>query len=159
MRRQHGVTGGIESNRHEKMCAPVQRFPRQPMVAVEELDGKPRRAQRRGLVGGSAGAADDPALGGEPARQRPRGGTANQAENMTGRHDGVPATAGMVLPGNATGSASSVSAMRLCLNRAHNQKLQETSAPTASGSRRPKCPLSEPIRTAPTAGPARKIIP
>src|SRR6202047_119709 len=141
------------------MCDPVQRFPQQSMVAVEEYNRNPRRAQRRGLVGGSAGAADDPALGRQPAREPPRGVAEAKAEKMRDRHDGVPAAAGMVLAGNATGSASSLSAMRLCLNRAHNQKLQETSAPTASGSRRPKCPLSEPIRSAPTAGPARRTIP
>ena len=39
--RQHGVAGGIGRNRHEKMRDPVQRFPRQRVVAVEDLDGKP----------------------------------------------------------------------------------------------------------------------
>src|ERR1700758_2393222 len=132
----------------------LQRFPRQRVVAVEDLGREPRCTQRRGLSGGSAGAADDPALGGEPAREHPTGVAQAEAEQIWDCHD-----AATTLVAGTTGSASSVSAMRLCLNRAHTQKPQETSAPTASGRRRPKCPLSEPIRTAPTAGPARKIIP
>ena len=47
--------------------------------------------------------------------------------------------------------------MRFCLKRVQAQNPQETSAPTVSGSRRPNRPLSEPIRIAPTAGPALKI--
>src|SRR5205823_8595265 len=156
MHRQRGVAGGIGRNGHEKMRDSVQRFRRQRVVAVEDLDGESRF---RRLVGGSAGAADDPALGSEPAGQHPRGVAEAKAEKMRDSHDGVPAAAGTVLADNVTGSASSVSAMRLCLNRVHSQKPQETSAPTASGSRRPKCTLSEPISTAPTAGPARKIMP
>ena len=61
--------------------------------------------------------------------------------------------------GATEGSASSVSAMRLCLSRVHAQKPQDRSAPTASGRRSPKRSLNEPISTAPTAGPARKIMP
>src|SRR6516162_1157848 len=61
--------------------------------------------------------------------------------------------------GATEGSASSVSAIRPCLSRVHAQKPQETSAPTASGRRSPKRSLNEPISTAPTAGPARKIMP
>src|SRR6516162_3631747 len=61
--------------------------------------------------------------------------------------------------GATEGSASSVSAMRFCLSRVHAQKPQETSAPNASGRRSPKRSLNEPISTAPTAGPARKIMP
>src|SRR5437660_9669753 len=137
----------------------VQCFSRQRMVPVENLCGNPRCAQCCGFVDGSAGAADEPTPGGEPASERSRCVAKTEAEKMRGRHDGVPATAGTVLPDNAAGSVSRVSAMRFCLNRVHAQKPQETSAPTASGSRRPKCTLSEPIRTAPTAGPVRKIMP
>src|SRR6516162_6214320 len=61
--------------------------------------------------------------------------------------------------GATEGSASSVSAMRRCLRRVRAQKPQEMSAPTASGQRSPKRSLNEPISTAPTAGPARKIMP
>src|SRR6516225_9565202 len=123
------------------MRNPLQRFPRERVVAVEDLDGKPRRTQRCGLVFGSAGAADDPAFGGEPAREHPRRVAETDAEKMRDRHDVVPAAADTLLADAATGSASSVSAMRSCLNRAHSQKPQETSAPTASGSRSPRCTL------------------
>src|SRR5205814_8236090 len=121
---------------------------RKPVVAVADLD---RESRFRRLVGGSAGAADDPALGSEPAGQHPRGVAEAKAEKMRDSHDGVPAAAGTVLADNVTGSASSVSAMRLCLNRVHSQKPQETSAPTASGCRSSKCTLSEPFTSAPIA--------
>ena len=94
MRREHRVAGGIGRNRHEKMRDPVQRFPRQRWSRSKTSDAKPRLAQRRGLVGGSAGAADDPALGGEPAGQHPRGVAETEAEKMRAGHDGVPAAAG-----------------------------------------------------------------
>src|SRR5271165_2311513 len=159
MHRQHGVAGGFGRNRHEEMGDRVQYVSRQRVVAIEQLAGKSRSPQRRSFAGGSAGAADNPPLGGEPTGERPRRVAEAEAEQMRRRHEGGPAMAGPVLADSATGSASSVSAMRLCLNRVHAQKPQETSAPTASGRRSPKCPLSEPIRTAPTAGPARKIMP
>src|SRR5580693_2223412 len=98
------------------MRNPLQRFPWQRVVAVEDLDGKPRRTQRCGLVFGSAGAAGDPALGGEPACQPSRGVAETEAKKMWDGHGEFPAAAGTVLAGDATGSASRVSAMRLCLN-------------------------------------------
>src|SRR6516162_8269172 len=133
------------------MSDPFQCLGGQWEGAVEEFGAKPRSPQRGGFLGRPAGAADNPALGGEPARQRLRGVAEAEGEEMAG-HAGF-------LAGTAAGSTSKVVAIRSCLNRVHTQKPQETSAPTASGSRRPKWPLSEPISTAPTAGPARKIIP
>src|SRR6185437_5360026 len=55
--------------------------------------------------------------------------------------------------------SSSDPAIWRCLRRAAIHIAHETAAPTASGSRRPKCSLSVPISTAPTAGPARNIMP
>ena len=49
---------------------------------------------------------DEPTPGGEPASERSRCVAKTEAEKMRGRHDGVPATAGTVLPDNAAGSVS-----------------------------------------------------
>src|SRR6516162_671120 len=119
-------------------------------LAVEENGGKTGRTQQILSFGVSASAGHRPARGGEPTAERQRAVAQAETEEMRRAHDGCRI---------AAGSASSVSAMRVCLSRVQAQKPHETRAPTASGKRNPKCPLKEPISTAPTAGPARKIMP
>src|SRR5215470_14247207 len=133
------------------MGRPLQGLRGQWTIAIEEMNAKPRRAQGGGPCGGPAGAADEPAFGGKPAGERRCGIAQSETEEVRPVHNGWR-------PAKADGSNSSVSTMRFCLSRVHAKNAQEMSAPTASGRRSPKRPLSEPIRTAPSAGPARKIM-
>jgi acetyltransferase-like isoleucine patch superfamily enzyme len=68
------------------------------------------------------------------------------------QHHGPPSVAPM-------GERSSPAAMLLCRNRVASQKPADTTAPSASARRNPRYSLRVPISTAPTAGPARKIMP
>src|SRR6516164_3648543 len=113
-------------------------------VTIEKCGREAVLAELSLSLGTAAGAGYPPAGRDEPAGERLGAVAQAEAEEMLPVHDGWRAGAG-------EGSASSVSAMRFCLRLVHAQKLQETSAPAASGRRNPKWPLSEPINTAPTA--------
>src|ERR1700736_19086 len=149
---EHGVASGIGGNRDEKMGNPIERHRVDGLLAVEESGGKARVPQCSRFLGAAAGAGHHPSRRYEMAGQAQRAVAKAKEEERRAGHEGCRT-------GVAAGSASSVSAMRFCLRRLSAQKPQETSAPTASGRRSPKLSLSEPISTAPTAGPARKIMP
>src|SRR6202040_408219 len=69
---EHRVAGTIRRNRHEEVGGPGEGpFGERP-AAVEELGAKPFFAQRCRLLGGPAGAADDPARPPPSAGHRPR---------------------------------------------------------------------------------------
>src|SRR5215472_2851244 len=144
------IAQSIGRSRDKDMGDPPQCSLIDRPLAVEENGGKTGHAQQILSFGASAGAGHRPVGGGEPTAERQRAVTQAETEEMRSAHDGCR---------TAAGSASRVSAMRVCLNRVHAQKAHETRAPTASGKRSPKCPLKEPLSTAPTAGPARKIMP
>ena len=119
MHRQHRVAGGIGRNRDEEMRDPVERFPRRAGGRGRRASaGNPAARSAAALSAAAAGAADDPARGGEPAGQRQRAVAEAEAEEMRAGHDGSwPQPARLA---DARGSASSVSAMRLCLSRVHS---------------------------------------
>src|ERR1700730_15472750 len=149
---EHGVACSIGGNRDEEMGDPIEHPRVDGLLAVEESGGKARLPQHGCLLGAAAGAGYHPPRRDETAGERQRAVAKAEAEEMRPGHEGCRT-------GVAAGSASSVSAIRFCLKRLSAQKPQETSAPTASGRRSPKLSLREPISTAPTAGPARKIMP
>ena len=69
----------------------------------------------------------------------------------------APRSAGTALGTDTASSSDAAIALRRC--RVSAQNPHEATAPIASGRRSPKCSLALPITTAPSAGPARKIIP
>src|SRR5271170_2818110 len=150
---ENRVAASVGRDGHQHTRDPIYRPGRQRAVAIKRLDGKASAPELGRLFVSAAGAAYDPALGGDKPRQCARAVAEAKAEQVRRSrvHDGCSTA--------ASGSASSVSAMRFCLTQVAAQKPQETIAPTASGRRSPKRSLNEPINTAPNAGPARKIMP
>src|SRR6266851_8735116 len=152
MQGENRFARGIGRDRDEEMRHPMKRRRVNRAVAVEENGGVARITQRSRFLGAAAGAGHEPFRRREPVSEGQRGITEAEAEEMRAGHDSCLAGAG-------DGSASRVSAMRFCLKRLSIHTPQEMTAPTASGRRSPRLSLSDPISTAPTAGPARKIIP
>src|SRR5204862_7894152 len=104
----------------------------------------------------AAAGAGEMARRAERARQGP--GTVAEAEAQEMTAHGArfsAATAGAW----AGGSLSRYGATRRWRAQVRAQTATEITAPIASGRRRPKRSLSEPINSAPSAGPARKIMP
>src|SRR5439155_24263377 len=123
-------------------------------------EGIASRRERRGLLVAAAGAGAGPAFSGQARRQRLRSVAEPEAQQVASRGGHGRGLADAAERSEAAaGMSSRAAAMRLCLSRVSSQKAHEASAPIAKGRRSPRYSLANPISNAPTAGPARKIMP